>query len=213
MSDEKSFEVSLARAPDAYEKSFMGVGEDVVLRDKMSYPWPFHLLMLLAIIGGAVGVLGSGAPIAVALVPLLVGLLAWSTITTLRTTVSTENVHVQYGVIGPTIPIDSIERCEAIDYNWWKYGGWGIRYSLLDRSWAYNMLGDGGRGVWIEYRDGKRTKRILIASKAPELVADAINRARSGTLAQPYAEEVELDLGADVAVEQEIEEHQPAESQ
>ena len=52
----------------------------------------------------------------------------WALFSVLRISVSRDEVYVQYGLFGPRIAVRDIERCEAVDYDWKKYGGWGIRY-------------------------------------------------------------------------------------
>lgn len=168
-----------ARSADAYESAYMKDGEVVLQREKMTWPWYMHLFILL------VGSLVIGLPLLSAaplFVPLLAGsflLAMWLTLSVLRVTVTRGHVHVQYGLIGPKIPISSIEQCQAEDYDFWKYGGYGIRYSLTDGSWAFNMLGDKGKAVRIHYRTPSgRLRKILLASRHPNALADAIQQAR-----------------------------------
>ena len=194
MGDEPKKPDALLREPDAYEKAFMGPGESVVLRDKMSAHPVLHALMAIGVIAGVASVIATGQPILMAALPLLVGLLAWSSIATLRTTVSGENLHIQYGIIGPTIPIEDIQSAEPIDYSWVKYGGWGIRYSITDGSWCYNMVGDGGKAVEVHYVKNGKPKKVLVASKQNVLLADAINRARNGQLSAEFEDQVALDF-------------------
>ena len=54
-------------------------------------------------------------------------------------------VKIQFGLFGPTIPMEAIVNAEAISYDWKKFGGWGIGYSRGE--WMYNVPGDGGRAV------------------------------------------------------------------
>jgi hypothetical protein len=182
----------LTRRPDAYEAAFMGVDEQVVLRDKMSVHPGLHVAALLAVIGGVVAILAAGGSVLVAALPILAGLILFSMSATLRTTVSTDNVHVQYGVIGPKIPMATITSVKAVDYSWWKYGGWGIRYALSDGSWCYNMIGDGGKAVEILFEKNGKAKKVLVASKQNVLLADAISQAMR-------AEEVAFDFDASSA--------------
>ncbi|MEZ4462908.1 MAG: hypothetical protein R3E66_24905 [bacterium] len=165
------------RPADDYETSFMGVDEQVVLRDKMSVHPGLHIAMLWAVLVGIAAIATSGAPLVLAALPVLAGLIFFSMAATLRTTVSKENVHVQYGLIGPTIPITSIKSVKAVDYSWLKYGGWGIRYAITDGSWCYNMIGDGGKAVEIQYEKNGKAKKVLVASKQNVLLADAIDHA------------------------------------
>jgi hypothetical protein len=106
------------------------------------------------------------------------GIFLWALFSVLRFTISERAVVVQYGLFGPTIPIESIESAEAVDYDWKKFGGWGIRRSL-DGEWMYNMPGDGGRALRIVWTDKHGERRITgIGMPAPEPAAAAIAQAR-----------------------------------
>lgn len=177
MSDER-MEAALTRPPDEYEEKFMAPGEKVIYRDKMSMHPGFHIALLTLVIGAVVALALTGAPVAITALPLLVGLAAWASMMTLRTTVSEENVHVHYGIFGPTIPIEKIQSVEPVEYSWIKYGGWGVRYSIWDNSWAYNMIGDKGRAVELKYDKNGKTRKVLVASNEPVLLADSILQAR-----------------------------------
>lgn len=100
----------------------------------------------------------------------------------LRVAVSEQEVHVQYGPLGPRIPIDEVESADVVEYSILKYGGFGIRLGL-DGSMIYNMLGDGQRAVRFRLAKGRPSKTILVASRDPEALAAAVNEAlrrRSG---------------------------------
>ncbi|MEO1266537.1 MAG: hypothetical protein AAFX99_00470 [Myxococcota bacterium] len=186
---------ALPSGGDPYEQDYMTQGA-VLDRHKMVAPWPFHLLMgLVAVLTSVVlplWTLSQGDPawwITLAMTPLL--LAAWMMFSALRVSVTQDHVHVQYGLFGPKIDIGSIELCEAEDYALWKYGGYGIRYSVIEGAWCYNMIGDQGQAVRIHYRTrGGGLRKILIASHHPQALADSINRARiaAGTLEDPLAD-------------------------
>lgn len=124
----------------------------------------------------------SSIAVPVLLLPLLAFALAAFIIAmmvTLRVTVTRDDVAVQYGVFGPKIPIESIIECKAENYSLMKYGGYGIRLSPIDGSWAFNMLGDKGKAVRIHYKKKSGgIRKILIASHHHHMLADAINRQR-----------------------------------
>lgn len=182
MSDDE--ETSLAvpdgtRTPDAYEKKYMA-GEGLVLhRAKERAPWQLNAIMggsaaamLLPLFVGA-----SGAWIA-PLIGLPILFVTWMLFSVLRVTVSEGHVNIQYGLFGPKIPIDSITHAEATTYDWKKFGGWGIKRSWSGE-WIYNMPGDGGRAVRIEWTTAKGRKRVtLVGSKEPQALAAAIEQAR-----------------------------------
>ncbi len=174
----------LRREPDAYEAGYMGEADEVLHRDKMTMSkWIVGLMALLMLFALVSAVFSAGSLVA-AIGPVLAVLFATmvlALVTSLRVTVTRNDVQVQSGPFGPTIPIEGIEHCEAVRYNIWHYGGYGIRYSILDQSWAYNMVGDEGKAVRIHYRSkpNGRLKKVVIASNHPVVLADTINRQRA----------------------------------
>jgi len=170
-----------APAPDPYEAKYMSGPGGALYFAKMTAPRVFHLLFLLPLLVSAGSAFVAHASLLVPLVAVIALLLVWILFSALRVSVTAKEVHVQYGLFGPRIPIEAIESCEACEYDWKQYGGWGIRYGR-DGSVAYNMLGDGGRAVRITYRKGKKTKKLLLAAKDPERLATAIHQARAMAL-------------------------------
>lgn len=178
------------RTPDPYEAEYMS-GEPVLYRDKIQASRSFHVVIFFAFLipllnfafllyaGASTGEPIPGvAFIAPVFVTLFVPLL-WILFSVLRVTVTAKTVHVQYGLFGPRIPLDKIERCEAVAYDWKKYGGWGIRRAV-DGSKAYNIMGDAGRAAKIVWRDEKGKEQVtLVASPYPERLSRAINEARA----------------------------------
>ncbi|MCX4247602.1 hypothetical protein [Paraliomyxa miuraensis] len=164
---------------DPYERQYMK-GEGLVLyRDKQRAPW-----IMSALIGaGALGilvplVLGQPGAWLGALIGLPIFFLVWMLFAVLRVTVSQGKVQVQYGLFGPTIPISAIESVAPTEYRWTAFGGWGIRRGP-DGSWLYNMPGDQGRAVRIEWRDAKGRRRVtLVGSKHNVELAKTIEQAR-----------------------------------
>lgn len=171
-------ETGLAGA-DAYEREYMK-GEGLVLyRDKQRSPWQMTALLggigivsLLPVLAGAAGAWISAA------FTLPVLFLVWVLMGVLRVTVSQGTVDVQYGLFGPKIPIAAIEAVAPTEYKWTTVGGWGIRRGP-GGSWVYNMPGDGGRAVRIEWRDAKGKRKVtMIGSKHHLELAKTIERAR-----------------------------------
>ena len=73
------------------------------------------------------------------------------------------------------IPLEQIVSCAAEIYRpIMDYGGWGIKYSLRFRRWAYNVSGN--RGVVLDLADGKS---LLLGSQRPEELASAIQSAKT----------------------------------
>lgn len=164
-------------AADPYEQQYMA-GRGVVLhRDKRPAPrWMQLLLGSTALVGVALLFTPAWAS---ALVMIPVGVVLWALFSVLRVSVSEGAVSIQYGLFGPTIPTTAIESVEAVDYDWKRFGGWGIRLGR-DGEWLYNMPGDHGRAVRIVWRDGTKRKVTLVGTPHPEAAVAAIERARRG---------------------------------
>ena len=184
MSDEEpklGGEDTQAPAPDPYVAKYMSGQGGALYFAKMTAPRFFHLLFLLPLLVTIGSALVTHAPILVPLIGAIPLFLVWILFSALRISVTPKEVHVQYGLFGPRIPVEAIESAEACEYDWKQYGGWGIRYGR-DGSVAYNMLGDGGRAVRITYKKGTKTKKLLLAAKDPERLATAIHQARAMAL-------------------------------
>lgn len=172
------------RAPDAYEAEYMQ-GDDALHREKLTFPTWFRWFLGLAVAGvpgfALAQALAAGDMTAVAILAAAVPVMLFFVLmlSALRVTVTPDHVRVQYGPIGPKIPIERIEHCEAEDYELWRYGGYGIRYSVIEGAWCYNMVGDNGKAVRIHYRtESGALRKVLVASRHHHALADAINRAR-----------------------------------
>jgi hypothetical protein len=178
-------EPSRAKA-DAYASRYMSGPRGALYHDKIVAPWWFHLLLVAPILVLIVTVfLPGGKPSA--LLGMIPVALVWLLFSVLRVSVSEDELFIQYGLFGPRIPIADVVSCEAVEYDWKKYGGWGIRFGV-DGSVAYNMMGDRGRAVRIVYRKGARTKTVLVASPDPERLALAVQQARVLSASRAYAD-------------------------
>jgi hypothetical protein len=173
------------RSADGYEAKYMSGGGEVLYRDKMvgGRGWRALLLGLpvaATILGSTPALLVDPSPatIAFAVGGTLFATVPFLLFSTLRVTVSTEQVHVQFGLWGPKIPIASIVASEVVSYDWKEYGGFGIRRGG-DGSWVYNMMGDQGRAVKVRWmKDGKEHTHLL-SSNDPQALASAIREARA----------------------------------
>lgn len=181
------------RKADAYEDKHMAKKDDeVVYRDKFVATWPFHLLMLIVTLISALPMLllpQWWAIFSVA-IPLV---LVWLLFAVMRVTVTTKRVNIQLGLFGPNVLIDDIISCEDVEYDWKKYGGWGIRHAR-DGSWAYNMMGDAGRAVKLVYKTPKGDKTVLVTCGETVLVADTIKQLMQKETTASQEEEVVLDF-------------------
>lgn len=180
MSDEPKDLVPVERSqlPDPYERTYMAGEGTVLYRDKSRAPWALHALfgVAAAVVIGANAFTGQWLALAFAL-PVMA--IVWLFLAVLRVTVSQGSVQVQYGLFGPTIPIAAIESATPVSYDWKRFGGWGIRRSI-EGTWIYNMPGDGGRAVQIDWRDARGRKRVtLVGSRRAEQLAQSIKEARA----------------------------------
>lgn len=191
----------------------MSDGAEVILRDKTVWRVGVALLGVPTVItfGAsafaawtlATGAAEPGAWIGLA-VPLLVGSITGACtalFAVLRCTVTTEHLSVQFGVLGPNIPIDAITSCEVQPYQWTKWGGWGVRG--FGRDVAYSTTGP-GRGVQIVYVKDGAEQRVFVTSYDPEGIVRAVAEAKARK-ARPLATRVAEDVGADDEAEAESE--------
>lgn len=203
------------RGVDPYEASYMKGEGGVLYRDKIVAPKWFHALMALPLTIVLIAAISEWMKLgAVAgLLPLLFAVpiiaLMWMFFSVLRITVSRELVQVQYGLIGPKIDVKDIISAQAVEYDWKRFGGWGIRLNARGE-WAYNMMGDAGQAVRIVYRSGSREYTIFVSTHHPALLADAINQAMRGEVvagdevifdSMAAQDEVSLDVSVDVKQE------------
>ncbi len=164
---------------DDYEKKYMG-GEGALARSRAMMPWWFHALIgvvaAVSVVSAVVG--GAFAP--------LIGLpfvaLLWLLFLYLRVSVTSDALHVQLGLFGPTIAIADIVEATVAKYDVLKYGGWGIRLGL-DGSVAYSVPGYGGQGLRVRFNKGGRERVVFVTSPNPEELIAAIDKARGTRVA------------------------------
>lgn len=63
------------------------------------------------------------------------------------------------------IPLNDLIGYEERKFNFVEYGGWGIRYSIFGRGWAYTVKGN--RGVQFLTKAGKK---FLLGSQKPDKI-------------------------------------------
>lgn len=161
---------------DDYEANYMG-GGPVLARSKQRMPnWFFAVMLSIPVIQLVSAVLAhSLAP----LLTLPVALLAVLLLSHLRVVLTREVLHIQYGFLGPKIAVSAIESATAEPYDWRRFGGWGVRYSLLEKARAYSVPGGEG-AVRVVYRDDKgRPQTVVVTCEDPAAMASAITLARA----------------------------------
>lgn len=156
--DEQAIALRGETGADTYESAYMPGEGKMLARHRMvagrTYNTFMGALMALSVIPAVI----SGEFLAMAITA---GVMAamWVGLGVLRVSVSEGLVNVQYGTFGPTIPVHSIVKVEAIEYSALKdFGGWGIRRGR--DGWMYNMMGDGGHAVRILWRDAEGTATV-----------------------------------------------------
>lgn len=173
---------ALAPAADAYEAEYMSGGGQVFHRSKVIARKLAVILLSLGVLMGVFSVASFAFAPVFASVMILAGALftifCGLGLSVLRTHVTSEELHVQYGLWGPRVPIVAITACNVIPYDWKRFGGWGLKRSV-DGTWAYTpTLVD--RVVSIGWTDDKgKTKKAVFAAKDPDAVVAAVRRARA----------------------------------
>mgnify|MGYP001255378321 CR=1 FL=1 len=206
----------MTKNDDAFEARYMRDGTKVLHRDKRVSRKMAAILAVAGVIVLAQAISipfvneGSARPMPADLVPfwvVMMGLLGLSffvmavALGVLRFVVTENAVHVKYGLWGPTIPLESVVSCKVVDYDWLKYGGWGIRRGI-DGSWAY--VPGSGPVVEIVYRDGAKEKKVVLGANDPHALARSIVEATSGERVRVGASETSaLERQAESEVETE----------
>ena len=211
------------RKDDAFEAKYMQDGSRILHRDKRVS----RKMALILFLAGLLPLFhaislpfineGSQRPMPGSIVPfwmLGMGLLAVLffvlaiVLGVLRFVVTESALHVKYGLWGPTIPLESVVSCKVVDYDWLKYGGWGIRRGI-DGSWAY--VPSSGPVVEVIYRDGKAEKKVLLGARDAHALARSIVEATSaGAGAVRVGVEAPVPEAEDELLEHESEPERPA---
>lgn len=177
------------KPPDAYEVRYMPTDGALIHRERMvqQYHWVFLVMAAVPLVVG-LGMLVASAlsamPAAIAAAPLgLAALFAalWATFSVLRVHVSSREVLVQLGPLGPRLALANIESSRVI-------GREPGRYS----AGKYRILPDGTREHWfmmstevselveIVAREEKGTRhRVVLSSHDPSRLVRTIEEARA----------------------------------
>lgn len=186
---------------DDYAKKYMGDG-GLLYEAKSKAPGAFFAIvlspMLLSLLTTVLvaALTPASALVVLASIPAVFITLAVAVLFgVLRVTVTKTHLHVQYGLFGPRIPLEAIDACEAVAYDWKHYGGFGIRRGR-DGTWAYNMMGDQGRAVRLRWRDDKGKETVtLVSAPDPDELVRTVRQAKAGA----GASRVRVEAGAPAA--------------
>ena len=196
---------------DSYADQYMTQEGAVIMRDKVVSRSMLRLMlgitlfMIVAAIGSGVA---AGLWVALAQIPVVLMFLVLALLLpVLRTTVTSKELHVQYGLWGPRIAIDAIKSCTAEPYDAMKYGGWGIKRS--GGVWAYVPTGVDDI-VKVVYDHKGKEKTVVFGATDAYAVAAEINRARGMPgLRVPEDEALEESLAeAEALAEEEAASHE-----
>jgi hypothetical protein len=169
-------------ARDEYTSQYMEGGRARIVTKQLMPGWFFALmggLTCIPLITAAASGLAVGALMStLAIIPLALMTLLLSH---LRVVVTDDAVHVQYGLWGPTIAVETITRCEVKPYEPMRFGGWGFKRAF-DGTVAYSVPGGDGECVALEITDGAKTRKVVITTPHAASVALAIEEARARRL-------------------------------
>ena len=182
--------MTMSGTSDEFEQRFMRDGTKILHRDKhvsrgmaAILAVPGFFTIGLSIFIGFVNSTSQKPLPAVALPFVMAAMVVFGlafltmavTFAVLRVVVTERDVHVKYGLWGPTVSLASVTSVRVVDYPWTKYGGWGIRRGV-DGSWAY--VAHSGPVVELCYREGAETKKLLVGAEDATALARAIQEAR-----------------------------------
>ena len=163
---------------DEYTAQYMEGGRARIVTKQRMPGWFFALMAAAMAVVVGTGLAGGSLASLVGIIPLaLVTLL----LSHLRVVVTDDAVHVQYGLWGPTIAVESITRCEVKPYEPMRFGGWGFKRSF-DGTMAYSVPGGEGECVALEITEGSKTRKVVITTPNAAAVALAIEEARARKL-------------------------------
>jgi hypothetical protein len=192
---------------DSFEQTYMAPSGSVLHRDKRRSRGLAALLLGFALFA-AVSTVGTMLMPGPLFLPIVMGtvtlFLAFCGVafSVIRTTVSTEELQVRLGLWGPRVPLEAVESCRVIDYDWKKFGGFGLKRAF-DGTWSYT-LSMNDRVVEVRWTENGKKRAAVFSAEDPEAVVAAVQRGRELKLAQSSGKRIEAGE-ADVALEAELE--------
>jgi len=158
--------------PDEYEQTFMGAS-GALARERVRMAWWAHAALALLALWSL-----RATEVSHTIGQLLIIAVVWVFFMTLRTVVSPDAVHVQLGVFGPRIPLESIRSVRAVSLSVLRTRGWGIRFGF-DGSTTYSVPSAAQRYIEIAYERRGKVRVVRAMSHDPERLVAAIERARA----------------------------------
>jgi hypothetical protein len=150
-------------------------------RESVRAPWWFQLALLLSALGAALGALIAATDGGTRLLERVVGTLALLAaaallasvgrmFTTLDISVTPRRVRFGFGPFATTLRSGELTAARVERYPWWRFGGWGLRRSIVrwgDRAFTVPFVSD---AVALEVADGRR---YHVSTRRPERFAAA----------------------------------------
>jgi hypothetical protein len=197
----------MSERSDSFEEAYMAPSGAVLHQDKRrsrglaALLLGFSLFALVATVGTMVAPGPVVLPIGMGAATLFLAFcgVAFSVI---RTTVSANELNVKLGLWGPRVPLDAIESCRVVDYDWKKFGGFGLKRAF-DGTWSYTVsMKD--PVVELRWTEKGKQRAAVFSAEDPAAVVAAVQRARELKLAQAAGKRIEAGE-ADVALDAELE--------
>lgn len=93
--------------------------------------------------------------------------------TMLAISVAFGGIEFRYGLFAKQLEFDQIRSVQVKDYEWTRYGGWGLRFSTGGRrAWSMPFV---KTGVVIEAEEDGKDREYYVSSRNPEELARVLN--------------------------------------
>ena len=100
--------------------------------------------------------------------------------TMLSIAVAASGIEFRYGIFARRLRFDQIRSVAARRYEWLRYGGWGLRWSMGGRrAWNMPFL---NTGVAITVDEDGREREYYVTSRRPEELARVLNERIAGAV-------------------------------
>jgi len=101
-------------------------------------------------------------------------LLATINFSFIRIKIDSNKIKVSYGIIKYSIKPQNIEGCNIDKVPAYRYGGWGVRFSIYEgrKTLMFNIIGGNKVSILLKNR---RFGRLVFSTNRPETVVKIIN--------------------------------------
>jgi hypothetical protein len=183
----------MTRPADAYEREVLRSGDPLLYRERsvQKYHWVLLAQVLVGLAFSAVLAVSSASgpmpwfvPALSLLWPGIMGAL-WLTLSVLRVHLTTKELLVKLGPLGPRVPLEKIVHVKVVPIPWGKYRGGGVRREA-DGVWTQSFMMNKDRPNMVEvlFDRGDENVRVHLTSEDPEGLVRRIEQARAARLAE-----------------------------